>query len=84
MKFYSNNHGHVTKMAAMSIYVENCLKTFFSGTKRRMAMKFGIQHKGPRPYKVCTNDDPGFIFLMAKSFLLRNAFYGKRLDHWIL
>ena len=38
-KIYSNGSGHMTKMAAMSIY--NNVKNFFTGTKRPMTLKIG-------------------------------------------
>ena len=66
-KIYSNGPGHMTKMAAMPIYGNNLTKTFFSGTKRPMTMKLGMQHRVLKYYQTCSNDDPG----------LTDLFYGK-------
>ena len=44
-KVCSNGPGHVTKMAAMSIYGKNLLKVFFFGTKRLMTLKLGMHHR---------------------------------------
>ena len=43
-KACSNGLGHMTKMTAMPIYGKN-LKNFFSGTKRPMTLKLGMQHR---------------------------------------
>ena len=45
----------MTKMAAMPIY----LKIFFSGTKRPMTLKHGVQHRVLYYYQVCSNNDAG-------------------------
>ena len=42
-KGYSNDPGHVIKMATTLIYGKKHL-TIFSGTKRPMTFKLGIQH----------------------------------------
>ena len=70
-KFYSNDPGHMTKMATMPIYDKNFKKIFFSGIKGPMTLKLGMQGtKGPmtlklgvqqwvhKYYHVCSNDDP--------------------------
>ena len=56
---YSNGQGHMTKMAAMPIYGRNLKKIFFSGTKRLMTFKLGMQHQVFEYYQVGSNDDPG-------------------------
>ena len=43
-KVLSNGPGHMTKMAAMSIYGKKALKIFISGTKKTMTLKLGMQH----------------------------------------
>ena len=44
MKVCSNGPGHMIKMAAMPTYGKN-LKKIFSGTKRPMTFKLGMQHR---------------------------------------
>ena len=41
---YINNPGHMTKMAAMSIYGKNPSKIFFSGTTGPISTKLGMKH----------------------------------------
>ena len=41
MKIYSNKFGHMTKMAAMTIY-ETTLHIFFSRTTKPIALKLGM------------------------------------------
>ena len=41
IKIYSNKFGHMTKMAALTIYGKNPSK-FFSGTSRLTALKLGM------------------------------------------
>ena len=43
-KVWSNGLYHMTKFAAMPIYGKNLEKIIFSGTKRPMTMKIGMQH----------------------------------------
>ena len=49
-------------------YMVKTLKIFFSGTKRPMTLKLGLQHRVLEYYQVCLNDDPE---------LTLNLFYGK-------
>ena len=58
-KVLSNGLYHMTKLAAMPIYGKNLKKIIFSGTKRPMTMKIGMQHWVLKYYKVRSNDDPG-------------------------
>ena len=59
MKVCSNGPGNLTKMAAMP-YMVKTLQIFFSGTKRPMTLKPGMQHLVLKYYQVCSNDDHGF------------------------
>ena len=61
------------------------IKFFFSGTKRQMTLKLGIQHQMLEYYQVCSNDDPGLtsIYFTARSNLVPHAFVwekGKIMD----
>ena len=66
-------------------YMVKTLKNFFSGTKRLMTLKFGLQHRVLEYYQVCSNDDPGLIltYFTARSNLVPYAFIwekGKTMD----
>ena len=83
-KVCSNGPGHMTKMAAMPIYVKN-IKKIFSGTKRPMTLKVGMQHRVLKYYQVCSNDDPELTltYFTARSNLVPYAFVwekGKTMD----
>ena len=57
----------------------------FSGTKRPMALKLGMQHRVLEYFQVCSNDDPGLTltYFMARSNLVPYAFVwekGKTMD----
>ena len=75
-KVCSNGPGHVTKMAAMPIYVKKTLKIFFSGTKRPMTFKHGMHHRVLKYYQTCSNDDPGLTltYFTARSNFVPYAF----------
>ena len=45
MKIYLNDPGHMTNVATMPIYGKNLKKVFFSGNKRMMILKLGMQHQ---------------------------------------
>ena len=65
--------------------VKTLKKIFFSGTKRTMILKLGMQHRVLGYYQVCSNDDPWLTltYIMAKSNLVHYAFVwknGKRMD----
>ena len=47
---FINNPGHMTKMAAMSIYGKNSSKFFFSGTTGPISTKLGMMHWGLKDY----------------------------------
>ena len=70
----------MTKLAAMPIYGKNLKKIFFSGTKRLMTLKFGMQRQVLEYYQVCSNDDPGLslTYFTAMSNLVLMLLYGKK------
>ena len=73
------------KMAAMPIYGKNLKKIFFSGIKRPMNLKLGMQHQVLEYYQVCSNDDPGLTltYFTARSNLVLYVFVwekGKTMD----
>ena len=49
---------------------------FFSGTKRPMTLKLGMQHRVLEYYQVCSNDDPGLTltYFRARSNLVPYIF----------
>ena len=79
-----NGPGHMTKMAAMPIYGKH-LKIFFSGTKRPMTLKLGVQHWVLEYYQVCSNDDPGLplTYFTARSNLVPYVLYGEKVKQLI-
>ena len=84
-KVCSNGLGHMTKMAAMTIYGKNLKKGFFSETKRPITLKLGMQHLVLDYYQVHSNNDPGLTltYLTARSNLVPYAFVwekGKTMD----
>ena len=79
-KVCSNGPGHMTKMAVIPIY-----KIVFSGTKRPLTLKLGMQHWVLEYYQVYSNDDPGLTltYFTARSNLIPYAFVwekGKTMD----
>ena len=66
---YINNLGHMTKMAAMPIYVKNLSKIFFSGTGGPISMKLGMKHRWLKHYNVYINHDTvmTLTYFMARS-----------------
>ena len=85
-KVYTNGPGHMTNVAAMPINDKNLKKIFFSGTKRLMTLKVGMQRWVLEYYQVCSNDHPG---LTLTYFAARSKFgpffllYGKKVKQWI-
>ena len=69
-KCCSNDPGHMTKMAAMPIYMVNTLKIFFSRTKGPMTLKLGMQHQVHKYYQACSNDDPGLTMTYLRSLMI--------------
>ena len=84
-KVYSNGPGCKINTAAMPIYGKNLKKIFFSGTKRPMTMKLGMQRRVLKYYQVCLNDDPGLtlIYFKARSNLVPYVLYGEKVKQWI-
>ena len=84
-KVCSNVPGHMTKMAAISIFSKNLKKIFFSGTKMPMTLKLDMQHRVLEYYQVCSNDDPELTltYFTARSNLVPYTFVwekGKTMD----
>ena len=75
-KVYSNSPGHMASMATMPISGKKHKKIFFSGTKRLMILKLGMQHQVLEYYRVCSNDDDGLTltFFTVSSNLFPYAF----------
>ena len=63
---------HMTKMAATPMYGKKPPKLFFSGTGSPMILKFGIQDRGLKLYKVYISGDPGLTmtYFTARSNFL--------------
>ena len=59
-------------MASMSIYGKNLKKIIFSGTKRPITLKVGMQHLVLKYYQICSNDDP---VMTLTYFTLRSNWY---------
>ena len=71
----------MTNMATMPINGKSPQKIFFSGTKRLMTLKSGMQHLVLEYYQGFTNHDPGltWIYFTAGSNLVPYAFvWGQR------
>ena len=66
----------MTHMAAMPIYGKKLKIIIFSGTKRLMTLKFGMQHWVLKYYQVFSSDDPGMTltYFTARSNLVHYAF----------
>ena len=85
IKGCSNSLGHMTNMATMSIYGKN-LKKIFSGTKRLMTLKVGMQHWVLKYYEVCSIDDPRLtltLFHGHDKFGPLCFYMGKKVKQWI-
>ena len=74
-KVCSNGPGHMTKMAAITIYSKNIKKIFSSGTERPMTLKLGMLHWVLKYNQVCSNDDPllTLTYFTARSNLVPYA-----------
>ena len=68
-KIGSNGPGHMTKMAAMPIYMVKHEKFFFSVTKRLMTLTVGMQHHLHEYYSGLT-----LTYFMARSNFVSYAF----------
>ena len=75
-KICSNGPGHMTKMAAMAIYMVKPKNIFFSGTKRPMTLNLGMHHRVLEYCKICSIDDPGLTltYFLARSNFVPYAF----------
>ena len=84
-KVWSNGLYHMTKLAAMPIYDKNLKKIIFSGTKRPMTMKIGMQHWVLEYYQVRSNDVPGMTLtcFMPRSNLVPYAFVWEKVKRRI-
>ena len=67
-------------MATMSIYGQNSLNLFFSGTKRPLALGLNTEERGCGPYQVSKNDESRLTmtYFMAGSNLIPNAFIWRK------
>ena len=81
-KVPSNDHGHLTQMAAMPRYgKKKTLKIFFCKTELPMIMKLCLQHRVLQYYQSPSNDDPMLTFdlftlwsiLVTHLFVWENA-----------
>ena len=54
MKIHQHNAGHMTKMAAMSIYGKNTLKIFFPGITGLILINLCMKHQRPKPFIFCS------------------------------
>ena len=68
-KVYINGPGHMTKMAATSIYGKNPSKIFYSKTGGPIFTKLDMWHRGLLPIIVYINDDHGvtLTYFTARS-----------------
>ena len=86
MKVWSNGLGRMNKMATKPINVKNLKKKkiIFSGTKRPMTLKVGMQHWVLEYHQVCSNDDPGMTlaYFKARSNLASYAFVWEKVKQW--
>ena len=83
-KVCSNGPGHMTNMTAVP-YMLKILKNFYSGTKRPITPKLGMQHRVLEHYNVYSNNDTGLTltYFTARSNLLSFAFVWEKLKQWI-
>ena len=73
---FINNLGHMTKMAAMSIYGKNPSNISFSEPNRLISTKLGVKHPMLMYYNVYINHDPVMTLtkFMARSTWVAHAF----------
>ena len=64
---FTNNPGHVTKMAAMPIYGKNLSKFFFSGTTGPISTKLGMKHRGLEYYNVFIKQHVFFFKILERK-----------------
>ena len=68
----SNGSGHMTRMAAMSIYNKNLKNLLLRCFVRSMTLKVGMPHRVLEYYQSFSNDDPG---LTLTYFTIRSKFF---------
>ena len=71
MKIHQYFAGHMTKMAAMSIYGKNKMKIFFPGTTGQILMKLCMKLQRPKSFIIFANYDP---VLTLTYFTVRSNF----------
>ena len=78
MKIHQHNAGHMTKMAAMTIYGKY-FKNPLPGTTGPILMKLCMKYQRPKPLIICTNYDPGLTltYFTARSNLQLRLYMGK-------
>ena len=83
MKIHQHFAGHMTKMAAKSIYFKNTLKIVFPGTTGQILMKLCMKHKRHKPFIICANYDPGLTltYFTAGQILQLSLLHGKKCDN---
>ena len=84
-KVCSNGPCHLTKVVTMPIYGKNIKKIFFSGIKRPMTSKLGMQYGVLKYYDFCPNYDARLTltYFTARSNMVLYAFVwetGKTMD----
>ena len=75
MNIYTNELGHMTKMAAMPVYgKKNPLSIFFSRTNGQMDLELGILHQVPDYYQDCSKNDLGLtLTFLGQRQISENA-----------
>ena len=78
-KVYINGSRDMANMATIPYLVK--LVKILPRTKKSNILKLGIQHKGPKFYKVFVNDDPGLIltYFTTGSILVVHALILRKL-----
>ena len=71
MKIHQRFAGHIIKMAAISIYGKNSLKTILLGTTWQILMKLCMKHQRPNSFIIYANYDSG---LTLTYFTTRSNF----------
>ena len=83
MEVRSNGLGHMTKMAAMQIYVKKTFKIIFYGTKMVMTLKLDMQHLELKYYQIYPDDNPNRLTVTYFTAMSNGPFclcMGKRLN----
>ena len=79
MKIHKHDAGHMTKMAALSIYGIYNQTIFFPGTSGLISITLGMKHQRLKLIIYCSNDNPvlTLTYFTAKSNLQLRLLYGK-------